>query len=357
MYNREKAEYIFNKQDGFKIMITRFKASNFTVFTDLNVEFSSGINIIVGQNGTGKTHLMKAVYSASCLIDKKIDTPFDRKINGVFTPNSIGRLVHRSIGRNSGSISIFRKKDGEARERSITLKLTTLNKAEVKQNGWTIDDNVEAIFIPVKDMLANAPGFRSLFSQKKLSYEEIYLDIIDKAFIPIARGKLSQEMEKLLSILNEAMSGRIIEKNEMFYLKNKSGELEFPLLAEGYRKLGLLYRLIQNESLTHGSILFWDEPEANLNPLLSQTVVKILIELSKMGVQIFITTHDYVLLKEFQLAATEQDNVMYHVLYRDDNGDIAHSASNDLDTLSPNAIDSTYSRILDDEIQIGLAGL
>lgn len=353
----KKRNIFFNKQEGFKIMITRFKASNFTVFTDLNVGFSSGINIIVGQNGTGKTHLMKAVYSASCLIDKKIDTPFDRKINGVFTPNSIGRLVHRPVGRNSGSISVFRKKDGEERERSITLKLTTQNKAEVKQNGWTIDDSVEAIFIPVKDMLANAPGFRSLFSQKKLSYEEIYLDIIDKAFIPIARGKLSQEREKLLSILNEAMSGRIIEKNEMFYLKNKSGELEFPLLAEGYRKLGLLYRLIQNESLTHGSILFWDEPEANLNPLLSQTVVKILIELSKMGVQIFITTHDYVLLKEFQLAATEQDNVMYHVLYRDDNGDIAHSVSNDLDTLSPNAIDSTYSRILDDEIQIGLAGL
>lgn len=352
-----KYVFISLRQNELKIMITRFKASNFTVFTDLNVTFSPGINIIIGQNGTGKTHLMKAIYSASCLIDKKIDTPFDRKINGVFTPNSIGRLVHRSVGRNSGSISVFRQKDNEAKERSISLKLTNQNKAEVKQNGWSIDENVEAIFIPVKDMLANAPGFRSLFSQKKLSYEEIYLDIIDKAFIPIARGKLSPERETLLSILNEAMSGRVIEKNETFYLKNKNGELEFPLLAEGFRKLGLLYRLIQNESLTHGTMLFWDEPEANLNPLLSQTVVKILIELSRLGVQIFIATHDYVLLKEFQLATTEQDNVMYHVLYHNENGDIAHSAFDDLDELSPNAIDSTYSRILDDEIQVGLAKL
>lgn len=338
-------------------MITRFKALNFTVFTDLNVEFSSGINIFVGQNGTGKTHLMKAVYSACCLIDKKIDTPFDRKINGVFAPNSIGRLVHRAVGRNSGHITIYRQKDNEAKERSITLKLTNQNKAEVKQNAWTIDESVEAVFIPVKDMLANAPGFRSLFSQKKLAYEEVYLDIIDKAFVPIARGKLSPEREKLLSILNEAMSGRVIEKNETFYLKNKNGELEFPLLAEGFRKLGLLYRLIQNESLTHGSMLFWDEPEANLNPHLSQTVVKILLELSKMGVQIFISTHDYVLLKEFQLASSRQDNVMYHVLYRNEDGIIDHSSTNDLDELSPNAIDSTYSRILDDEIQIGLARL
>lgn len=340
-----------------KAMITRFKASNFTVFTDLDVEFTSGINIFIGQNGTGKTHLMKAVYSACCLIDKKIDTPFDRKINGVFTPNSIGRLVHRAVGRNSGSITIYRKNTNEERDRYITLRLTNQNKSEVKQNGWAVDDSVEAIFIPVKDMLANAPGFRSLFSQKKLAYEEIYLDIIDKAFIPIARGKLSPERERLLSILNEAMSGRVIEKNETFYLKNKNGELEFPLLAEGFRKLGLLYRLIQNESLTHGSMLFWDEPEANLNPHLSQTVVKILLELSKMGVQIFVTTHDYVLLKEFQLAATGEDQVMYHVLYRNDDGDIEHSSTIDLDELSPNAIDSTYSRILDDEIQIGLASL
>lgn len=338
-------------------MITRFKASNFTVFTDLNVEFSSGINIFIGQNGTGKTHLMKAVYAASCLIDKKIDIPLDRKINGVFTPNSIGRLVHRTVGRNSGSFTIFRKKAEEVRERSISLNLTNQNKAEVKINGWTIDENIEAIFIPVKDMLANAPGFRSLFSQKKLSYEEIYLDIIDKAFVPIARGKLSPGRERLLSILNEAMSGRVIEKNETFYLKNKNGELEFPLLAEGFRKLGLLYRLIQNESLTHGSMLFWDEPEANLNPQLSQTVVKILIELSKMGVQIFISTHDYVLLKEFHLAATEQDNVLYHALYKDENGDIAHSSTYDLDDLAPNAIDNTFSRLLDDEIQKGLSSI
>ena len=338
-------------------MITRFKASNFTVFTDLDVAFTSGINIFIGQNGTGKTHLMKAVYSAGCLIDKKIDIPFDRKINGVFAPNSIGRLVHRAVGRNSGSITVYRQMNNEVKERSITLRLTNQNKSEVKQNGWTIDDNVEAIFIPVKDMLANAPGFRSLFSQKKLSYEEIYLDIIDKAFVPIARGKLSPDREKILTILNQAMSGRVIEKNETFYLKNKNGELEFPLLAEGFKKLGLLYRLIQNESLTHGSMLFWDEPEANLNPHLSQTVVKILIELSKMGVQIFISTHDYVLLKEFQLAITDDDDILYHVLFRDENGEIAHAATNDLNELSPNAIDNTYSRILDDEIQMGLAGL
>jgi len=60
-----------------------------------------------------------------------------------------------------------------------------------------------------------------------------------------------------------------------FFLKNKQGELEFTLVAEGYRKLGLLWLLIQNGSLLNGSVLFWDEPETNLNPKLLETVVRI----------------------------------------------------------------------------------
>ena len=37
---------------------------NFTVFKDFQLEVSSGINIFVGENGTGKTHLLKALYAA-----------------------------------------------------------------------------------------------------------------------------------------------------------------------------------------------------------------------------------------------------------------------------------------------------
>ena len=31
--------------------------------------FSPGINIIIGENGTGKTHLIKAIYSACSLVN------------------------------------------------------------------------------------------------------------------------------------------------------------------------------------------------------------------------------------------------------------------------------------------------
>ena len=37
---------------------------NFTVFEDFQLEVSSGINLFIGENGTGKTHLLKAIYAA-----------------------------------------------------------------------------------------------------------------------------------------------------------------------------------------------------------------------------------------------------------------------------------------------------
>ena len=43
--------------------IKRIKFQNYTVFEDQQMEFSPGINVIIGENGTGKTHLMKKKQS------------------------------------------------------------------------------------------------------------------------------------------------------------------------------------------------------------------------------------------------------------------------------------------------------
>ena len=43
-------------------MIERLKLKNFTTFGDIDISFSSGVNVIIGENGTGKTHLLKAAY-------------------------------------------------------------------------------------------------------------------------------------------------------------------------------------------------------------------------------------------------------------------------------------------------------
>lgn len=65
------------------------------------------------------------------------------------------------------------------------------------------------------------------------------------------------------------------------------------MVAEGLRKIALLWQLIKNGTLERGSVLFWDEPEANINPKYIPVLAELLIMLEREGVQIFVSTHDY----------------------------------------------------------------
>ena len=92
--------------------------------------------------------------------------------------------------------------------------------------------------------------------------------------------------------------------------------MDFSLEAEGLRKLGLLWKLIRNGLLEKGTILLWDEPEANLNPELFPLVAEILLELQKNGVQIFLATHSYNFAKYLEILRSDKEQVQFHNLYR-----------------------------------------
>jgi ABC-type multidrug transport system ATPase subunit len=44
--------------------IDKLRLINFTAFKDLTMEFSPGINAIIGENATGKTHVLKVLFAA-----------------------------------------------------------------------------------------------------------------------------------------------------------------------------------------------------------------------------------------------------------------------------------------------------
>jgi len=76
----------------------------------------------------------------------------------------------------------------------------------------------------------------------------------------------------------------------VFFLRNKAGEIEFTLVAEGIRKLALLWLLVTNGVLDKEATLYWDEPETNLNPSMIPLVVEVILELEKLGVD-YICVH------------------------------------------------------------------
>ena len=196
-------------------------------------------------------------------------------------------------------------------------------------------------------MLANALGFRSLYANRDIHFEAVYADILDRAFLPPLRQRPTI-FRPLLRDLQEVLGGRVRARNEEFFLSGQQGTFEFSLLAEGLRKLGLLWLLIQNGTLLDGSVLFWDEPETNLNPKLYRLLMNVLLELQRNGVQIFLATHDYVILKEIDLQMTGDDRVVFHSLYHNEtDGEIVCHTSGDYLGIHPNAIAEAFSDIYD----------
>lgn len=327
-------------------MLTGIKIENFTAFDNLKIEFSEGINVLIGANGTGKTHLMKLLYGAMQMADSSAVKTMDQTLQGLFMPDALGRLVKRSLGRGKGVFSVTRKEE-DGVERSMRYELSTLGKSQtINSRIWSRQKKYNVVYIPVKDMLANSPGFKSLYEKRELYFESVYADIITMALLPPTKGPGTKEKGQLLEMIQDVIDGKVEKKNEKFYLKNAQGNLEFTLLAEGYRKLGLLYSLIQNGSISSGSVLFWDEPEANLNPRLASQVVKIMLELQRRGTQIFIATHDYVMLKELELSSEPTlDHVAYHALYMED-GKIKSQTTSALKEINHNAINDAYDSLM-----------
>lgn len=333
--------------------IKKIEVENITVFDKMNIDFTEGINIFIGENGVGKTHVMKLLYSACQAV--KHDVSFSQKTVRVFRPDgsSIQRLVARKNKGGTASIKIVSDAS------NISMKFTTRTKkwdAEVKnEEKWEQQlSDLSSIFIPAKEILSNAYNLTEAVLKGNVDFDDTYLDIIASAKVNVSPGKDSLERKKYLDILQKISDGKVTVDNERFYLKPGSqAKIEFHLVAEGLRKLALLWQLIKNGTLEKGAILFWDEPEANMNPRHIPVIVELLLLLQREGVQIFVSTHDYFVAKYFDVRRTEEDNIKFHSLYREDKNVICYEGKKTFSELEHNSIMETFMELYHEEI--GLA--
>ena len=333
--------------------------TNFTAFKALRLDLNSGINIFIGANGTGKTHLLKLLYAACSVTDgEDKERGFAQKVVGVFRPyeNRPGRLAHRSSGSVTSTIEIARDRRSKISASFSNHTKDASGISVIGAENW-VKSSTPCAYIPVKEMLAHAPGFLATVSRREMSFEEVYSDIIKRAYLPKLMGPTGDKRKAILSALQSAIEGKVSTKGEYFFLRGKQGDLEFTLLSEGMRKLALIWILTQNGVLTNGSILFWDEPEANLNPSRMGEVVDVILELQRMGVQIFVSTHNYVLLKEFDLRRKESDNLNYISLFRTSSNEIDIETSGHHSGLTKNKILETYDSIYDRDVENSLKDL
>ena len=345
-------------------MITRLKLSNFTNFSKLEIDFSAKINVIIGENSTGKTHLLKAAYglcTASTLYKNKPDISQDdleaaltTKMLRLFMPldDKLGKM-HRQGATEQAQLHV-----NFALGQKLTTTFFNNSKSLVIQNSANYKQfQAEPVFIPTKEVLSFMKGFTSLFDKYDLSFDQTYRDVCGFLELPEVRSENLHEKSKwAMTEIEGICGGRFI-----FYgggkvtFKTDNAEYSANAMAEGFRKAGMLSRLLETGVIKPGvsGPLFWDEPEANMNPKLMKLLVQIMLELSRNGQQIILATHDYILLKWFDLLMDkgEEDHVLYHALYRDtETGAINVDTVDDYRAISPNAIAETFNDLTKEQV-------
>jgi AAA15 family ATPase/GTPase len=369
-------------------MIKGISLENFAAFKKLELEFTPGINIIIGENSCGKTQILKSIYALLSSQD------ITHKLFGLFKPHNgkLSGLCHRG-GEGKAKVVID---DSFGHQSSVEFGSRT--KIAIKNSSIT--DSGQPVLIPTKEVLSLLPAIQS-GSITEASFRALF----DDSVIDLCRTLLSEvdgdstdainkdpRLGALMPMLVTAIGGKFeidesehafvkgffVEKSnpdistgqsaktyadykQLKFEKEKSSETSVTMTAEGFRKIGLLQRLIDTGALVKGktNVLLWDEPESNMNPILMKMLVQCLLELARNGQQIIIATHDYVLLKWFDLLSEEKkgDHIQYNAFYKCDDGNVTKETASNYKMLSKNAIAQTFSDLYDAELERSLGAV
>lgn len=316
------------------------RLKNFTAFKDAEFEFESGVNVFIGENGTGKTHVMKAMYAMQ-LTQSRESRSISATLEELFQTKDIADMVR--LGTGKGAVADVGGSYAGS-EWSYAIQRSDLS-------GLAADSPIpkpeRPVFIPAIDMMGHTKGFTEAYEEIRLDFDLTCRDVVNLLRLERKNGENKSPANEILAALLDG----VIERDEdgRFYLVTDLGRLPMPLVAEGLRKIATLVQLDRNGWLSPGTTLFWDEPEVNVNPILMGEVVKAILSLARRHVQVFLATHSYVILKELDLQARKEDLVRYFAFQRGEQGTMIH-ATEDFPLLKPNAILDQYASLYDREL-------
>jgi len=290
--------------------IIRLVADGFGPFDSVDLALSPTLNVITGENATGKSQLLKLLYvctrtlqDATALTKNALSSDVADALVGVFRPDQLGRLVRRVRGQARATVGVRYQGIGEPLEFAFASSARTEVKVDSIPAGKPADTPV---FFPSRELLSLYPGLVSLFETREVEFDETWRDTASLLGRPALRGPRGTSATELLKPVLEEIEGVVIEESGRFYVRLPSGDagtgkIEAHLVSEGFRKLAMIIRLVSNGVLLEGGYLFWDEPEANLNPTTQRAVARVILALARGGTQVFVATHSMFMLRELEL--------------------------------------------------------
>jgi energy-coupling factor transporter ATP-binding protein EcfA2 len=308
-------------------MLRALEIKNFTVFEEAKLEFSPGLNVVIGENGTGKSHLLKLgyilmkfpiLYNGQKFTDDEFrehkalpSYQLRQMVRSIFNSEKLINLFSYSNKSNSCTVEAFFHEPFDLKEFTIGFIISKIDGLSLTSKAQNLKNFVHnaPLLIPTKEILSIYSGFSAALRNRELEFDSTYLDLADVLALTPLKGERVEQIKPIIETLEKQMDGKVIVENGRFYIVTDNHKLEMPLVAEGIRKIAMLAYLLINGSLQKGTTLFWDEPETNLNPKMIRHLAETLVILSSMGIQIVLATHSLFLLRELQIQLTLNPNV------------------------------------------------
>lgn len=297
--------------------IENLQLKNFGMLEEFQCNEFSNINLIIGENGTGKTFLLKALYSAVKTMEEykrgdditPINDILSEKLRWTFQVDKLGDIVSKSADEGLD----FRMKLNKANleyqfSKSAASKVGAVDPVLNGKDG-------NSIFIPAKEVL-------SLFSvilksreiDKAFGFDDTYYDLAKALRISPSRGKNYTVFAESRKVVGDVIDGKVDydENSGKWYYRNKKNQkFSIGATSEGVKKIAIMDRLLANGYLNADSIIFIDEIESALHPKAVCQFLDMIDNIAnEMGIQVFITSHSYFVIKKLFLIALKEENTV-----------------------------------------------
>lgn len=335
-------------------MINSFILENYGPIEKVECHKAGKINLFIGPNRSGKTVLLKALYTAIKTIEqnkrgkelrKENDILFE-KLYWTFQLDPLGKLVRNGsrnlkFQMNLGDGQSFEYSFGNATERQVKDVRSTCRPR-----------NIDSIFIPAKEIVSIQDIIlNSREIDKAFGFDETYYDLAKSLRKQTVQGRNYREFSDARGILEKALGGHLEYDDKNKEWQFREGNRSFPITAtsEGTKKMSILNTLLGNHYLKKGAVVFIDEPEAALHPNLISHFMDIIALLTHAGLQFFIASHSYFVIKKLYLIA-HQKKMSIPVLSFSQNAGVDYGDMQD--GMPENAIIDESVKLYRDEISL-----
>jgi AAA15 family ATPase/GTPase len=294
------------------MMIDKFKLDNFGPITTVEGKALGKINLFLGKNSTGKTFLLKALYSAIRSHEeyargnsiRDFSEVLSEKIYWTFQTEKIGDIVSKGQGKKlNTSITLS---DNSSLVFGFTSETT---KKVIPQHNNLTPRTSNSVFLPPKEVLSLMDVIHKTVEIDKIfGFDSTYSDLVAALKIPLQRGRNSDAFAMSRQNLEGMFDGKVefdVKSKNWIYKKGKS-KFSITLAAEGVKKIAILDSLLGNRYLDKDSIIFIDEPESALHPTAITKLLDIIQTLANAGIQFFIASHSYFVIKKLLLIANKE---------------------------------------------------